>query len=56
MDFGTVLNKLDKKNNSAGFGSPAAFSKDVNRVFSNVLKVWEPGQDLADKASRLQLW
>ena len=56
MDFGTVLNKLDKKNNSTGYGSPAAFSKDVNRVFSNVLKVWEVGQDLADAASRLQLW
>ena len=56
MDFGTVLNKLDKKNNSPGYGSPAAFSKDVNRVFSNVLKVWETGSELADAASRLQLW
>jgi len=53
---GTVLNKVDKKNNSTGYGSPAAFSKDVNRVFSNVLKVWEQGQELADAASRLQLW
>jgi hypothetical protein len=56
MDFGTVLNKIDKKNNSTGYSSPAAFSKDVNRVFSNVLKVWEPGQELADAAGRLQLW
>ena len=56
MDFGTVLNKIDKKNNSTGYGSPAAFSKDVNRVFSNALKVWEGGQALADAASRLQLW
>ena len=56
MDFGTVLNKIDKKNNSTGYSSPAAFSKDVNRVFSNVLKVWEPGQELADVAGRLQLW
>ncbi|KAL3776954.1 hypothetical protein ACHAW5_009286 [Stephanodiscus triporus] len=56
MDFGTVLNKIDKKNNSTGYSSPAAFSKDVNRVFSNVLKVWEPGQELADAAARLQLW
>ena len=56
MDFGTVLNKLDKKNNSAGYDSPASFSKDVNRVFSNVLKVWEPGQEIADAAGRLQLW
>jgi len=56
MDFGTVLKRLDKQNGSNGYGSPAAFSKDVNRVFSNVLKVWETGQDLADRASRLQLW
>lgn len=56
MDFGTVLNKLDKKNNSTGYGSPAAFTKDVNRVFSNVLKVWEPGQEIANAASRLQIW
>lgn len=56
MDFGTVLNKIDKQSNTTGYGSPAAFSKDVNRVFSNVLKVWEPGQELADAAGRLQLW
>jgi hypothetical protein len=56
MDFGTVINKIDKKNNSHGYDSPAAFSKDVNRVFSNVLKVWEPGQEIADAAGRLQLW
>lgn len=56
MDFGSVLSKLDKKNNSSGYGSPAAFSKDVNRVFSNVLKVWESGQENADAAGRLQLW
>lgn len=56
MDFGTVLNRIDKKNNSSGYGSPAAFSKDVNRVFTNVLKVCEPGQELADTAGRLQIW
>jgi hypothetical protein len=56
MDFGTVLNKLDKKNNSTGYSSPAVFTKDVNRVFSNVLKVWEPGQEIANSASRLQIW
>ena len=56
IDFGTVLNRLDKKNGSAGYGSPAAFTKDVNRVFSNVMKVWDTSQDLAERASRLQLW
>merc|ERR1712194_698680 len=56
MDFGTVRNKLDKKNNSTGYPSPAAFSKDVNRVFSNVLKVWEHESALSDAALRLQCW
>ena len=56
MDFGTVLKRLENDNSSNGYASPAAFSKDVNRVFSNVLKVWDSGQDLADAASRLQLW
>ncbi|EJK73727.1 hypothetical protein THAOC_04634 [Thalassiosira oceanica] len=56
MDFGTVLKRLENDNSSNGYVSPAAFSKDVNRVFSNVLKVWDSGQDLADAASRLQLW
>jgi len=56
MDFGAVLSKLDKKNNITSYDSPAAFSKDVNRVFSNVLKVWEPGNEIADAAGRLQVW
>lgn len=61
MDFGTVMKKLGNKNNEkekigSGYVSAAAFAKDVNRVFSNVLKVWEPGQDLADAAGRLQFW
>ena len=56
MDLGTILSKLDKTNNSSGYDSPAAFSKDVNRIFSNVLKIWEPGQKIADAAGMMQLW
>lgn len=56
MDFGTVKNRLDEANNSNGYASPAAFSKDVNRVFSNVMKVWEAGQEIFDAAQRLQMW
>ena len=56
MDFGTVLRKLNATEVKSGYGSVAAFSKDVNRVFSNVLKVWDQGHDLADAAGRLQLW
>ncbi|KAL7498005.1 hypothetical protein ACHAWT_008513 [Skeletonema menzelii] len=56
IDFGTVKNRLDKANNSHGYASPALFSKDVNRVFSNVMKVWETGQEIFDAAQRLQMW
>lgn len=56
IDFGTVKNRLDKANGSNGYGSPALFSKDVNRVFSNVMKVWEAGQEIFDAAQRLQMW
>jgi len=56
MDFGTVLRKLNASEEKSQYPSVAAFSKDVNRIFSNVLKVWEPGQELADAAGRLQLW
>lgn len=57
MDFGTVKKRLDNQaNGSNGYASPAAFSKDVNRVFSNVMKVWEAGQEIFDAAQRLQLW
>ncbi len=56
IDFGTIKNRLDKANNSNGYGSPALFSKDVNRVFSNVMKVWEAGQEIFDAAQRLQMW
>lgn len=56
IDFGTIKNRLDKANGSNGYGSPALFSKDVNRVFSNVMKVWEAGQEIFDAAQRLQMW
>lgn len=56
IDFGTVTSRLDKANNSHGYASPAAFSKDVNRIFSNVMKVWETGQEIFDAAQRLQMW
>ncbi len=56
IDFGTILRKLNVTEEKNQYPSVAAFSKDVNRVFSNVLKVWEPGHELADAAGRLQLW
>ena len=57
MDLGTIGNKLRATAESGGgYKNVSTFSKDVNRIFSNVMKVWEPGQDIADAARRLQAW
>ncbi len=57
MDLSTITAKLnaDPSLNNA-YKSPSAFSKDVNRIFTNVIKLWEPGQEIADAARRLQSW
>jgi hypothetical protein len=42
---------------ASSYKSVTAFSKDVNRIFSNCMKVWTPEQDeIADAARRLQAW
>lgn len=57
MDLGTIKAKLGLDMSDKGsYKSPSAFSKDVNRIFSNVMKVWDPGHDLVDAARRLQSW
>lgn len=57
IDLGTIKAKislgLTDKNS---YQSPSAFAKDVNRIFSNVMKVWDVGHELADSARRLQSW
>jgi len=57
MDVETILGKLDRppEHNSA-YCSVPPFCKDVNRTFSNVLKIWSPGDEVADAARRLQGW
>jgi len=57
IDLGTIRAKLnaDTSHNSS-YKSPSEFSKDVNRIFTNVVKVWEPGQEIADAARLLQTW
>jgi hypothetical protein len=55
MDLATIRGKLDLPLDKT-YDSVSGFSKDVNRIFSNVLKVWTPGQDIADAAFRLQAW
>jgi len=53
MDLTTIKGRLGK---SGIYKSVSSFSKDVNRIFSNVMKVWAPGQEIADTARRLQSW
>ena len=55
MDLGTIRTKLDlPPGNSSAYKTVSGFSKDVNRVFSNVLKVWEASDDIVLAARRLQ--
>ena len=58
MDLGTIRNRLQPSAQQATpfYKSISDVSKDVNRIFSNVLKVWSPGDEIADAARRLQSW
>ena len=57
IDLGTIHTKLQTAvGRPNAYTSPSAFSKDVNRIFTNVVKCWDPGHDLADAARRLQSW
>jgi hypothetical protein len=57
IDLGSIRTKLNLSVDQPGaYKSVTGFSKDVNRIFANVMKVWSPGQDIADAARRLQAW
>lgn len=57
MDLGTIRKKLElPPDNSQAYRNVSGYSKDVNRIFSNVMKVWSPGDDIADAARQLQGW
>ena len=56
LDLGTIRSRLESQDKPSAYQSVSGFSKDLNRVFANVLKVWKPGQDIADAARRLQAW
>jgi hypothetical protein len=56
MDLGTIRNKLNlAADQTAAYKNVSGFSKDVNRIFANVMKVWSPGEEIADAARRLQV-
>jgi hypothetical protein len=57
MDFGTIRATLEKPlGEPSAYKNVSSFSKDVNRVFGNVLKAWNPGDTIADAARNLQFW
>jgi len=62
IDLGTIQKRLQIPQDQNGKGlqaykSVSNVSKDVNRIFSNVMKVWTPGDDpIADAAGRLLSW
>ena len=57
VDLEVIRKRLDQPlEQPAAYKKVPDFAKDVNRIFGNVLKVWEPGDDIADAARRLQGW
>lgn len=57
MDFETIRKRLDQPpGNPSAYGAVSAFSKDVNRIFTNIIKVWDLGEDIADASKRLQAY
>ena len=57
MDFGTIKKKLDLAlDQPSAYKKVSDFAKDVNRIFTNVMKLWEPGEEIADTSRRLQTW
>lgn len=57
IDLGTIQSRLKMSQEQASsYMNISSVSKDVNRIFSNVMKVWAPGDEIADAARRLQAW
>jgi hypothetical protein len=62
IDLGTIQKRLLVPQDQVGKGiqsykSVSNVSKDVNRIFSNAMKIWSPEDDpIADAAGRLHSW
>ena len=59
MDFQVIRKRLEpcEDPSKSYYKKVSEFAKDVNRIFSNVIKVWEPEQDaIADASRSLQCW
>lgn len=58
MDIATIQKRLSlPQDQTQAYKSVSDFSKDVNRIFGNVMKMWSPNEDeIADASQRLQSW
>jgi Bromodomain/Zn-finger in Ran binding protein and others len=57
MDLGTIQKRLSLSQDQAqAYSSVSGVSKDVNRIFTNVAKVWSNGDEIFESSHRLQTW
>lgn len=57
MDLETIRKRLDLPiSNASAYEKPSGFSKDINRIFTNALKVWDDEDEIVLAAKRLQAW
>lgn len=57
MDVATIRKRLDVPIGSpSAYEKPSGFSKDINRIFTNVLKLWDDESEIVLAAKRLQAW
>ena len=50
------LEKVDPKTGKSYYSGAQEFSKDVNRIFSNVAKVWNMDTEIGKQSGMLQGW
>ena len=50
------LEKMDVKTGKQYYGGVQDFARDVNRIFSNVAKVWNVETDIGKASGMLQAW
>lgn len=57
IDLGTIKAKLGADLSlSSAYKSTPAFCKDINKIFSNVIKAFEPNTEIVAVAKKLQSW
>lgn len=57
IDLGTIKKRLQTSTEeSSAYKNVSSLSKDVNRIFGNIQKVWNPGEAVMEASGRLQAW